>query len=283
MSVKSIMIVGVGGQGTLLTSRLLGSALLAGGYDVKVSEVHGMSQRGGSVVTYVKYGDKVNSPIVVKGEADLILAFEQLEAARWLPYLKKGGKIIVNTQQMDPMPVVTGMTTYPENILDSVRALGADITAVDALSMAVEAGSPKAVNVVLVGVMAKHVDFPVSVWHNAIKETVPEKFLELIQMDSYTAHITHADGTEEEADWEASNLYAKGEAKLPESVTIIGGKTGTTDKAGNCLILLSEDEAGNRYVSVVMGADSKDHLYTDMTTLLEGGVAAAGQSSENTE
>lgn len=113
--------------------------------------------------------------------------------------------------------------------------------------------------------------------------TKQEKFLELIQMDSYTAHITHADGTEEEADWEASNLYAKGEAKLPESVTIIGGKTGTTDKAGNCLILLSEDEAGNRYVSVVMGADSKDHLYTDMTTLLEGGVAAAGQSSENTE
>ncbi len=179
MSVRSIMIVGVGGQGTLLTSRLLGNALLAGGYDVKVSEVHGMSQRGGSVVTYVKYGDKVNSPIVEKGEADLILAFEQLEAARWLPYLKKGGKIVVNTQKMDPMPVVTGMTTYPENILDSVKALGADITAVDALSMAVEAGSPKAVNVVLVGVMAKHVDFPVSVWHNAIKETVPEKFLDL--------------------------------------------------------------------------------------------------------
>ena len=118
------------------------------------------------------------------------------------------------------------------------------------------------------------------IFNEAIKQ---EKFLELIQMDSYTAHITHADGTEEEADWEASNLYAKGEAKLPESVTIIGGKTGTTDKAGNCLILLSEDEAGNRYVSVVMGADSKDHLYTDMTTLLEGGVAAAGQSSENTE
>ena len=110
----NIMIVGVGGQGTLLASRLLGAVMIAEGMDVKVSEVHGMSQRGGSVVTYVRAGEKVASPIIDKGEADLILAFEQLEAARWLPYLKKGGKLVVNTQKMDPMPVITGAAVYPE-------------------------------------------------------------------------------------------------------------------------------------------------------------------------
>lgn len=179
MSVKSVMIVGVGGQGTLLTSRLLGSAVQSKGFDVKVSEVHGMSQRGGSVVTYVKYGDKVYSPIVEKGEADLIIAFEQLEAARWLPYLKKDGKMIVNTQKTDPMPVIIGAATYPENLLEKIKAAGADITEVDALSLAVEAGSPKAVNVALIGVLAKHMDLDKEVWCNAIKETVPQKFYEL--------------------------------------------------------------------------------------------------------
>lgn len=122
MAVKSIMIVGVGGQGTLLASRLLGSALLSKGYDVKVSEVHGMSQRGGSVVTYVKYGDQVCSPTVEKGEADYILAFEQLEAARWLPYLKPDGKLIVNIQQIDPMPVVIGAAEYPQGVLDAAQS-----------------------------------------------------------------------------------------------------------------------------------------------------------------
>lgn len=179
MKTKSIMIVGVGGQGTLLASRLLGAALISVGYDVKVSEVHGMSQRGGSVVTYVKYGDKVDSPIVQKGQADLILAFEQLEAARWLPFLKTDGTIIANTQQIDPMPVVTGVATYPDGVLDAIRKTGVKLRDVDALSLAVEAGSAKAVNVVLIGFMAAHMDIDRAVWEQAIRETVPVKFLEM--------------------------------------------------------------------------------------------------------
>lgn len=179
MSVRSIMIVGVGGQGTLLASRLLGNALIREGYDVKISEVHGMSQRGGSVVTYVKYGDKVSSPIIEKGEADIILSFEQLEAARWLPYLKPSGKMVVNTQTIDPMPVVIGAARYPGGIIESLKKAGADVLAVDALRMALEAGTPKAVNVALIGVMAQHTEIPKDVWTDTIKETVPEKFLEL--------------------------------------------------------------------------------------------------------
>lgn len=175
---RSILIVGVGGQGTLLASRLLGRTLLAKGYDVKISEVHGMSQRGGSVVTYVRYGDKVASPIVEKGEADIIMSFEELEAARWLPYLKKGGSIIVNTQQMDPMPVITGAAVYPENVLGQLEDLGVDVQPVDALGLAVEAGTPKAANVALIGTVAKNTDIEQSVWEETIKNTVPEKFLE---------------------------------------------------------------------------------------------------------
>ncbi|MGN0551510.1 MAG: indolepyruvate oxidoreductase subunit beta [Acutalibacteraceae bacterium] len=178
-NVKSVLIVGVGGQGTLLASRLLGNAMLSCGYDVKVSEVHGMSQRGGSVVTYVRFGDKVSSPIIEHGEADLILSFEQLEAARFLPFLKKGGKIIVNTQTIDPMPVITGAKEYPAGILDSIEKLGVNVIAADALSLAEQAGSSKAVNVVLIGVMAKNLDIDKQIWIDTIKTTVPEKFLEL--------------------------------------------------------------------------------------------------------
>ena len=136
METRSIMIVGVGGQGSLLASRLLGNVLLAQGYDVKVSEVHGMSQRGGSVVTYVKYGDKVYSPVVEKGEADVVISFELLEAARCLPYLKKGGKLITSTQQIDPMPVITGAAEYPEDLADKLSAAGVELVAVDALALA---------------------------------------------------------------------------------------------------------------------------------------------------
>lgn len=175
---KSIMIVGVGGQGTLLASRILGNTVIDLGYDVKMSEVHGMSQRGGSVVTYVKYGEKVNSPIIDKGEADIILAFELLEAYRALPYLKEGGKIIVNDQQIDPMPVITGAAKYPENIAAKLTDK-ADVTIVDALKYAMEAGNFKAVNVVLIGVMAKNTDIPYEKWVETIKATVPEKFLEV--------------------------------------------------------------------------------------------------------
>ncbi len=179
MAAKNIMIVGVGGQGTLLTSRLLGAALMSENYDVKVSEVHGMSQRGGSVVTYVKYGEKIASPLIEVGEADIILAFEQLEAARWLKYLKPDGKLIINTRKIDPMTVITGAASYPEDVLEKLDATGADITSTDALALAIEAGSAKAVNVVLVGVMAAGLDIAKEVWINAIKETVPAKFLEL--------------------------------------------------------------------------------------------------------
>lgn len=176
---KSIMIVGVGGQGTLLASRIIGNVLMNSGFDVKVSEVHGMSQRGGSVVTYVKYGEKVYSPIIEKGEADIIIAFEQLEALRWIPFLKKGGKMIVNTQRIDPMPVITGAAQYPKNIIDKIKAAGVEITAIDALESAKQAGSSKAVNVVLLGVLAKLSDFKKEEWLKALKETVPSKFLEL--------------------------------------------------------------------------------------------------------
>ena len=174
-NVKSVMIVGVGGQGTLLASRVLGSAMMSQGYDVKVSEVHGMSQRGGSVVTYVRYGD----PIIEEGEADVILAFEALESARYLPSLKKGGTVIVNTQQMDPMPVITGAAVYPENIIGSIQALGVNVVAFDALSLAQQAGSVKAVNVVLIGAMAKRLELKKEIWIETIKSTVPSKFIEM--------------------------------------------------------------------------------------------------------
>ena len=178
-NVKSVMIVGVGGQGTLLASRVLGSAMLSQGVDVKVSEVHGMSQRGGSVVTYVRYGDKVYSPIIAQGEADVLLAFEALEAARYLPWLKPEGTVVVNTQQMDPMPVVTGVAEYPKDILGKVREQGVKVVALDALGMAEEAGSSKAVNVVLIGAMAKKLDLPKEVWIDTIKETVQSKFIDM--------------------------------------------------------------------------------------------------------
>ncbi len=179
MNTKSIMIVGVGGQGSLLASRLMGNVLLSQGFDVKVSEVHGMSQRGGSVVTYVKYGEKVSSPIIDKGEADLIISFEQLEAARWVSYLKADGKIIVSTQETNPMPVIIGTATYPENIVERIKALGIDIIPVDALKIAEDLGNAKASNVVIMGVVSKLLSFDEKCWDNAIEACVPPKFLEL--------------------------------------------------------------------------------------------------------
>lgn len=176
---KSVMIVGVGGQGSLLASKLMGNVLLAQGFDVKVSEVHGMSQRGGSVVTYVKYGDKVYSPVIEKGEADAIISFEQLEGARWMSYLKKGGKLIVSTQKTDPMPVITGVAKYPEEIIEKIKAENIDVIAVDALSLAEGLGNAKASNVVIMGVVSKILDFEDKYWQKAIEECVPAKFLEL--------------------------------------------------------------------------------------------------------
>ena len=179
METKSIMIVGVGGQGSLFASRLLGNVLLAQGYDVKVSEVHGMSQRGGSVVTYVKYGEKVYSPVIEKGEADAVISFELLEAARCLPYLKKGGKLITSTQQIDPMPVITGAAQYPDNLVEKLRAAGAELVAVDALSLAEQAGTAKASNVVLLGVLAARTDHPDELRQKALEQRAPPTFLAL--------------------------------------------------------------------------------------------------------
>lgn len=175
---KNIMIVGVGGQGTLLASRILGNTVINQGFDVKVSEVHGMSQRGGSVVTYVKYGQKVYSPIIDMGEADVILAFEMLEAYRAMPYLKSGGKIIVNDQKINPMPVIIGASEYPKDI-DKKMSEKVDLTLVNAVDLAKKAGNIKAVNVVLIGVMAKSTDIPYENWIETIKTTVPEKFLDV--------------------------------------------------------------------------------------------------------
>lgn len=179
METKNIMIVGVGGQGSLLASKVLGHLLLNQNYDVKVSEVHGMSQRGGSVVTYVRFGEKVNSPIIEKGEADIIVSFELLEAARWLPYLKSGGKIVTNTQRIDPMPVITGNVTYPENLVEKMKSKGADVDAMDCLTLAEQAGSSKAVNIVLLGRLSTYFDIPKEAWIKSIEVCVPPKFLEL--------------------------------------------------------------------------------------------------------
>ena len=179
MMTTNIMIVGVGGQGSLLASKLLGRLLLNEGYDVKVSEVHGMSQRGGSVVTYVRYGEKVYSPIIDKGEADFIVSFEKLEAARYAAFLKKGGKIIVNSQEVDPMPVITGAAVYPHEALDNLSAKGMDIDSIDALTPALEAGSAKAVNIVLMGRLSKSLPIEKEKWIEAIRQTVAPKFVEM--------------------------------------------------------------------------------------------------------
>ena len=178
MSTKSIMIVGVGGQGTLLASRILGNLAIEKGYDVKVSEVHGMSQRGGSVVTYVKYGEVVHSPVICQGEADIIISFEELEALRWLPYLKKGGKLITNVQQIMPMPVIIGAAEYPRDILDTLTKEEVDFVSINALEIAESILNSKVTNVVLLGVLAKYLEFDKQDWVDAVLSTVPEKFRE---------------------------------------------------------------------------------------------------------
>ncbi len=179
MMTKNILIVGVGGQGTLLASKVMGKVFLDSGYDVKVSEVHGMSQRGGSVVTYVRYGDEVYSTLIDKGEADILLSFEALEAARWLPYLKKDGVVITNTQRLNPMSVVMGKATYPDDILEKIKAAGVNPVEADALALAEEAGSAKSVNVVLLGIAAKHIGLDKQLWLDAVKSTVPPKTVDM--------------------------------------------------------------------------------------------------------
>ena len=179
METKNVMIVGVGGQGSLLASKLLGKLLTQEGFDVKVSEVHGMSQRGGSVVTYVRFGDKVYSPVISKGEADFIVSFEKIEAARYADTLKKDGKIIVNSQMIDPMPVITGAAEYPVNVLDELKAKGVFVDEIDALSLAQQAGNAKSVNIVLMGRLAKYFHIEKEKWIEMIRSTVKPQFVDV--------------------------------------------------------------------------------------------------------
>ena len=175
---KNIMIVGVGGQGTLLTSRVLGSIMVGAGYDVKLSEVHGMAQRGGSVVTFVRYGESVAEPIVEEGQADVIIAFERLEALRYAHFLKKDGAMIINDRRIDPITVVTGVAKYPENIIENLSK-DHKVFSVDAQEEALKLGNSKVFNVIVLGVAAKHMDFTKEQWLQAIEATVPAKTVEL--------------------------------------------------------------------------------------------------------
>ena len=179
MDKLNIMLVGVGGQGTLFASKVLGNVAMMKSFDVKVSEVHGMSQRGGSVVTYVKFAKKVYSPLIEKGEADVIIAFEQLEAIRWYEYLNETGRLIINEQKISPMPVILGKAKYPENIISKLKRVYKNTISVDALKIAKECGNNKSVNIVLLGVLAKSTDLEKEVWIESINEIVPEKLLEV--------------------------------------------------------------------------------------------------------
>ena len=175
---KNIMIVGVGGQGTLLTSRILGGITVEAGYDVKLSEVHGMAQRGGSVVTFVRYGEKVAEPIVEEGQADLLIAFEMLEAKRYAHFLKKDGVLVVNEQRIDPITVVTGAATYPEGIVEELEK-EYSVLKIDAMDEALKLGNSKVFNIIVLGMAAKHMDFSKEDWLKVIEKTVPPKTVEM--------------------------------------------------------------------------------------------------------
>jgi indolepyruvate ferredoxin oxidoreductase beta subunit len=174
-----VLMVGVGGQGTILASRVLAQAALETGYDIKVSEIHGMAQRGGSVVTQVRLGEKVFSPLIPDGGADIVLAFEKLEGLRLLPALKPGGTIIINEQEIPPVPVLVGVAEYPANIVDYIRSVVSNVVAVDALGLAEKYGNPKAANIVLLGVMARRLPFALEVWEKALAERIPARLLEV--------------------------------------------------------------------------------------------------------
>lgn len=191
METKNIMIVGVGGQGTLLTSRILGGLTIHAGYDVKLSEVHGMAQRGGSVVTYVRYGDKVNEPIVEEGQADVLIAFERLEALRYMHFLKKDGVIIVNDQRIDPMPVVIGAAKYPENILEELEKTHR-VYKVDAIEEAKKLGNSRVFNIVVLGIAAQHMNFSKEDWLTVIEKTVPAKTVEINKQAFEVGYALHS-------------------------------------------------------------------------------------------
>ncbi|PKM96229.1 MAG: indolepyruvate oxidoreductase subunit beta [Firmicutes bacterium HGW-Firmicutes-1] len=179
MTTNNILVVGVGGQGTLITSRILGNLAMSLGYDVKLSEVHGMAQRGGSVVTHIRYGEKVHSPLVEVGQADIIVSFEKLEALRWKHFLKEDGIMLVNTQEIDPMPVIIGTSTYPEDIIEQLEQECENVIAIDALSRAKELGNIKVANTILLGLLAKNMSIPKDKWIEIIKSTVPQKTIDI--------------------------------------------------------------------------------------------------------
>ena len=174
------MIVGVGGQGTLLTSRILGGIMESAGYDVKISEVHGMAQRGGSVVTFVRYGENVAEPIVEEGQADILIAFERLEALRYAHFVKPDGVFIINDQRIDPMPVVTGNAEYPENIIEDLEKKY-KVISIDAMDEAKKLGNPRVFNTIIIGLAAKNMDFEKQDWLDVISETVPQKTVDINQ------------------------------------------------------------------------------------------------------
>ena len=175
---KNIMIVGVGGQGTLLTSRIIGKTALAMGLDVKISEVHGMAQRGGSVVTFVRFGERVYEPVVEEGQADVIIAFERLEAQRYAHFLKKDGVLVVNDCKIEPMTVVIGAAQYPEGILESLSQ-SHRLCSIDGQSIAKELGNSKVLNSVVLGYAARHIGFDAETWLSVVRSTVPAKTVEL--------------------------------------------------------------------------------------------------------
>ncbi len=177
---KNIMIVGVGGQGTLLTSRIIGKAAIEMGYDVKISEVHGMAQRGGSVVTFVRFGDKVNEPVVEEGQADVIIAFERLEALRYAHFLKKDGVLVVNDCRIDPMTVVIGAKEYPQNIIEGLKE-SHKVYAIDGQKIALELGNSKVLNSVVLGYAASFIGFDKAAWLDTVAATVPQKTIEINQ------------------------------------------------------------------------------------------------------
>ena len=177
---KNIMIVGVGGQGTLLTSRILGGITLDAGYDVKLSEVHGMAQRGGSVVTFVRYGEKVAEPIVEEGQADVLIAFEKLEALRYSHFLKKDGVLVVNEQRIEPITVVIGAAQYPDNIVEGLEQEHT-VYKMDAMEEAKRLGNSKVFNIIVLGMAARHMDFSKEAWLEVIEKTVPPKTIEINQ------------------------------------------------------------------------------------------------------
>ncbi len=179
MDTTSILVVGVGGQGTLLTARVLGSLLTNENYDVKISEIHGMAQRGGSVVTHVRYGKKVHSPIIEPGGADILIGFEKMEALRWSHYLKPGGKIIINDQEILPMPVISGSEEYPGDIINRIKEVCSDLYVLDAVSVAEKLGNTKVFNIVILGVLSRFLGIEFDSWINAMHKTIPQRFLDL--------------------------------------------------------------------------------------------------------